>query len=903
MTRVSFMDLVSFGEGGLELCSIPHNSGGVNGHIDKSGEAKCSQELLEALRAAREGQIDNEVDPIVPGFLYIGSSDRCRDARTMARLGIGAIVSLVQPEFEYDVVALEHTGVRIYCLEIPDTVDYAVIKDVRACLQHLEQDLYAGDMTKYTPEITIDSIDRTGSSQHHDSTYHDSTYHDSTYHAPGLFVHCHKGLSRSAVFVLAILLYRIYLVLPDPTAASNIAVGTVNFPSPDELLERIIVRCRRIMPNVSFRSQINLLYECLCSLRKRDPFSHMFDRKNLISRRRCEFFFVCKFLETYLAVKGRCLAECWEYVSNNVVRKIPRLIETVTKCNPYTMWVRKSSPIRKTWPWIMLGVQLDLFLLYQTRIPLGTHSHQSQEKSFAKNSVLVNNRYKRNDTHNGGGDGTKIRDDRGDSRYGLTYDGLPKNASKIPTTVQDFCLTDHGLVDSESGSNLLFPFTLPDTLLWSAENGESRHELIAYCLGLGPSPVLQKTDKWTISTQLDNFRQNLFQCKEKLTSFVNKHGLRSWSMFLARMICIKCDFCLTEVENELEAQNVLRLAEESACQAESNEFRPQRRVPSTASKKSAARVCSNLSLEHTLLFRAILSGMDRFKASLVTSGDSEAATANSGMNYNANFKIQPADDGFHQLLTLEELALFRTQLCDAVCKGACPLPDRCASSHCLTWQRRNPLLFFYSATLCPEIEFIRRNNRMTLVRKCNRGRQCPYAHSKEEELYHPMIYKTKLCRAQPNCKRYFCPFAHSPAELKPRMTLEKYQTILQQRGKPASPASHVISAASTEACSQTEIDRWRLDDNLPSLFIDTPPREGGARSPVSSPTIFFQTAPDLGDSPLRAAPGGSPRTGSDREYENLWREIALILAHEDDDDTRGLDLLIKSLILSSQNAP
>eukprot|EP01054_Gregarina_sp_Poly1_P007118 Gregarina_sp_Poly_1__7117@NODE_389_length_8981_cov_43_318600_g318_i0_p5_GENE_NODE_389_length_8981_cov_43_318600_g318_i0NODE_389_length_8981_cov_43_318600_g318_i0_p5_ORF_typecomplete_len143_score1_08Nab2p_Zf1/PF18260_1/1_4e03Nab2p_Zf1/PF18260_1/0_012Nab2p_Zf1/PF18260_1/0_45Nab2p_Zf1/PF18260_1/3_2e02zfCCCH_3/PF15663_5/8_8zfCCCH_3/PF15663_5/0_063zfCCCH/PF00642_24/51zfCCCH/PF00642_24/0_028zfCCCH/PF00642_24/25zf_CCCH_4/PF18345_1/2_9e03zf_CCCH_4/PF18345_1/0_06zf_CCCH_4/PF18345_1/1_8e03Torus/PF16131_5/ len=112
----------------------------------------------------------------------------------------------------------------------------------------------------------------------------------------------------------------------------------------------------------------------------------------------------------------------------------------------------------------------------------------------------------------------------------------------------------------------------------------------------------------------------------------------------------------------------------------------------------------------------------------------------------------------HRILTDAELAIFRTQLCEAQCRGSCPDPDRCSHSHCLTWQRRNPLRVFYSPTLCPDIEFIRRNSRMALVRRCTRGRSCPYAHSKEEELYHPMVYKTKMCKVFPHCKRHHCPF-------------------------------------------------------------------------------------------------------------------------------------------------
>jgi len=92
--------------------------------------------------------------------------------------------------------------------------------------------------------------------------------------------------------------------------------------------------------------------------------------------------------------------------------------------------------------------------------------------------------------------------------------------------------------------------------------------------------------------------------------------------------------------------------------------------------------------------------------------------------------------------------------------------DSCPNSHCLTWQRRSPFDTPYSAKLCPEIQFVKKGNKMSLMRRCNRGRQCLYAHSKEEELYHPLMYKTKMCSAHPACSRCHCPFAHSPQELR-----------------------------------------------------------------------------------------------------------------------------------------
>lgn len=120
----------------------------------------------------------------------------------------------------------------------------------------------------------------------------------------------------------------------------------------------------------------------------------------------------------------------------------------------------------------------------------------------------------------------------------------------------------------------------------------------------------------------------------------------------------------------------------------------------------------------------------------------------------------------HGNLGEHDLALFRTRVCERHRQGNCFIADKCPNSHCQTWQRRNPKEYTYSPKLCPEIEFIKRGSKMTLVRRCGRGRGCMFAHSKEEELYHPNMYKTKFCNSHPWCTRYFCPFAHSPEELR-----------------------------------------------------------------------------------------------------------------------------------------
>lgn len=198
------------------------------------------------------------------------------------------------------------------------------------------------------------------------------------------------------------------------------------------------------------------------------------------------------------------------------------------------------------------------------------------------------------------------------------------------------------------------------------------------------------------------------------------------------------------------------------------------------------------------------------------------------------------------ILNDEELATFRTLLCSGTCgvdssfgtsdsqtasgsriatEGMTDAErlNFCRHSHSISWQRRNPYRYLYSPNLCPDIEFIRRNSRMTLVKRCTRGRTCPYAHSKEEELYHPMVYKTKLCRIYPNCRRHFCPFAHTSEELRPRMNAEAYRNahidFLAKhdkwhgyRGTKSPQTSTLTTEASTQSFYERPIgaqDSWK----------------------------------------------------------------------------------------------
>ncbi|KAL8431963.1 hypothetical protein Efla_002800 [Eimeria flavescens] len=97
---------------------------------------------------------------------------------------------------------------------------------------------------------------------------------------------------------------------------------------------------------------------------------------------------------------------------------------------------------------------------------------------------------------------------------------------------------------------------------------------------------------------------------------------------------------------------------------------------------------------------------------------------------------------------------------------------RCHYSHNSHWTRRCPvylkepsalryLPFLCSNVLLGPRETIRDNC-------CPNGALCPFAHSKEELLFHPLVYKLRPCAAHRfgRCKAFYCWKAHGPLDLR-----------------------------------------------------------------------------------------------------------------------------------------
>lgn len=173
----------------------------------------------------------------------------------------------------------------------------------------------------------------------------------------------------------------------------------------------------------------------------------------------------------------------------------------------------------------------------------------------------------------------------------------------------------------------------------------------------------------------------------------------------------------------------------------------------------------------------------------------------------------------HYLLTIYELYVFRTVVCSSHLQGKCINSDSCPFSHCLTWQRRNPNDHYYSPKLCPEICFVKSNEKMNLIRRCKKGKLCTFAHSKEEQLYHPLMYKTKECSLYPNCNRYYCPFSHGVEQIRsPEEVRESIEEVTKSTSQcvlkdPYMLLSNIVNSGGAKSNSEAKSSKNKMDVN------------------------------------------------------------------------------------------
>lgn len=148
------------------------------------------------------------------------------------------------------------------------------------------------------------------------------------------------------------------------------------------------------------------------------------------------------------------------------------------------------------------------------------------------------------------------------------------------------------------------------------------------------------------------------------------------------------------------------------------------------------------------------------------------------------------------VLPQKKLVLFRTKRCERLlADGHCNFGNLCDYSHDNGWLRRNPEKHGYEPRLCANFR-----------QGCQAGVHCHFAHSLDEVLFHPQLYKTTLCREQ--CDGGRCPFAHGQRELRTtplgaHECQELVDAAMREASTPGAPAS------------QLESHVWqRVDDQL-----------------------------------------------------------------------------------------
>ncbi|OII75305.1 CCCH RNA binding domain-containing protein [Cryptosporidium ubiquitum] len=178
------------------------------------------------------------------------------------------------------------------------------------------------------------------------------------------------------------------------------------------------------------------------------------------------------------------------------------------------------------------------------------------------------------------------------------------------------------------------------------------------------------------------------------------------------------------------------------------------------------------------------------------------------------------------LLSIEELTRFRTKLCRRSLKDGCDFgPLRCQYSHNVYWPRRCPFYLSdrsalrYLPDICPDITILDQETGK-VANFCNRGGYCPYSHSIEEVIYHPLIYKSELCVAfqKGECKTYYCHLIHGLAERRQ----EKSYTLPFTRGINLNkyPNVTLVDKTSSENENVTNSSLFSKNKNTEIMSLD-----------------------------------------------------------------------------------
>jgi len=219
--------------------------------------------------------------------------------------------------------------------------------------------------------------------------------------------------------------------------------------------------------------------------------------------------------------------------------------------------------------------------------------------------------------------------------------------------------------------------------------------------------------------------------------------------------------------------------------------------------------------------------------------------------------------------TEEDLGKFRTKFCERkVAIGYCDHGGgwACNFSHNLLWLRRNPIKYKYSPKLCGHLS-------TRVASQCPQGMNCPFAHSAEEQFFHPLVYKSLPCLSRSSRHSVSsCPFSHG---------LSDHNVFLSGTGLSLSEMLVAVDAATASTLALLGLSAECLPGLSGCLEVEHHPGVAHSGSPAN-------TADDSLLACLQVAPHSSKRllvASTDRFLDTLDSERHSSLCGREESDS------------------
>jgi len=247
---------------------------------------------------------------------------------------------------------------------------------------------------------------------------------------------------------------------------------------------------------------------------------------------------------------------------------------------------------------------------------------------------------------------------------------------------------------------------------------------------------------------------------------------------------------------------------------------------------------------------------------------------------------------------------FRTNSCT---KKRCRNPSKCFDAHSQVMRRRVPKLrhdglFNYIPELCPQWQ---------KSKKCHKGDSCHRSHGWLEIIFHPLLYKTKICKSNHKngvCREYgvYCAKAHNPTEIRNLVKIygDNWKRHYDLSLRETDAGYSTIAKSQSSKCSSEGFQKMQSDGNFfnecvmnyqNNLSTNYPEQtNGGENMKVSKKSTSFETVTTLANSPFFFA--SSPLFGSCGTICDIMADLSL-----DTDITSYTQLYTETVTMSEAN--